>query len=263
MIGFKHLIYHLPQDLRRSIFARIKPKLFEYWQNKRHIDTKTGSSYMPFDIHRCLYFHIPKTAGIAINRSLFGNKGGDHSNIRIYQYLLSKAEFDSYYKFTFVRNPWDRVFSAYNFLIGGGMNQSDQDWADKHLKQYQGFNDFVVSGLTQPHVQKWIHFIPQVNFLYLPTDSRFHLNFLGFYENLNQDFAIVAKQLGMDGCTLRKENVTSHAVGKNYREFYSDESIETVAQIYRSDIKTFGYDFDSNTLDEQISMREGGLLSCQ
>ena len=62
---------------------------------------------------RCLYIHIPKTAGNSINRA-FGNGWEDHKDLRRYAAELTAATFDDYYKFAIVRNPWDRLFSDYH-----------------------------------------------------------------------------------------------------------------------------------------------------
>lgn len=82
-------------------------------------------SYKPLDNLKCIFVHIPKTAGISISRSIFGNLGGGHTKIRDYELIFSAKDFNNYFKFTFVRNPWDRIFSAYRFLKNGGINEED------------------------------------------------------------------------------------------------------------------------------------------
>jgi hypothetical protein len=66
--------------------------------------------------------HVPKTAGVAISLALFGNLAGEHASIRDYQTIYPKSVFERYVRFTFVRNPWDRLLSAFSFLKSGGMN---------------------------------------------------------------------------------------------------------------------------------------------
>ena len=73
-------------------------------------------------------------------------------------------KFDSYFKFTFVRNPYDRLFSAYTFLKKGGINDQDNNFAKKYLSEYNSFDNFVKFGLIKPEVLSWVHFKPQKDF---------------------------------------------------------------------------------------------------
>ena len=69
-----------------------------------------------FDKKKCIFFHIPKTAGISLVKALFGDLDWGHRDVKYYRNVFNKKKFDSYFKFTFVRNPYDRLFSAYSFL---------------------------------------------------------------------------------------------------------------------------------------------------
>lgn len=114
------VFYAFPYDMRRMLFSVIKQKQFHDLQHLRTIDTNDGYSLKPFDLYRCIFVHIPKAAGISMSRALFGNFAGNHKSVETYQRIFSKKEFNSYFKFTFVRNPWDRLFSAYIYLKRGG-----------------------------------------------------------------------------------------------------------------------------------------------
>ena len=128
------ILYALPYDLRRGLYARLKKTKFERLQQKRERLQDDGYTYKPYDDYRCIFVHIPKAAGMSICRSLFGNLAGGHATLSDYQIIFPRLEFESYFKFTFVRNPWDRVFSAYNFLKKGGATEFDRQWAP-HVRE--------------------------------------------------------------------------------------------------------------------------------
>ena len=91
------------------------------------------------DEHRCIFVHIPKNAGASIEKIIWpkeddrteenlwlGYKYADHnqyqtgalqhlfaSNIRT---AVGGKRFEEYFKFSFVRNPWDKAISQYLYL---------------------------------------------------------------------------------------------------------------------------------------------------
>ena len=252
----KSLFYTLPYTVRRKLYSVLKPKMFEKMQHMRTIDTANEYSYKPFDQHECIFVHIPKAAGVSICRALFGNLAGSHTKMVGYQIIFSKEEFSRYFKFTFVRNPWDRVFSAYNFLKMGGMNEEDSKWAEVEMTPYDNFDEFVSRGLQKSRIQKWRHFVPQSDFLFVPYDRRIQVDFLGYFENIQPDFEYIVDKLGMGGeVTLAHQNKSHNDRKLDYKEFYTDETREIVSTIYQKDIDVFGYKFDNSSLQSQLTHR--------
>src|SRR4051812_39230730 len=66
--------------------------------------------------HRCIFVHIPKTAGNSVNR-VFGIGWQDHKDLQRYHAELPAELFATYFKFAIVRNPWDRLLSDYNYQV--------------------------------------------------------------------------------------------------------------------------------------------------
>ncbi|WP_052055837.1 sulfotransferase family 2 domain-containing protein [Myxosarcina sp. GI1] len=252
----KKAFYSLPHDTRRLLFSQTKPQAFKRMQQMRAIDTIGGCSYKPFDRHQCIFVHVPKAAGVSICKALFGNFAGHHTTLSKYQLVFSQSEFDRYFKFTFVRNPWDRVFSAYNFLQKGGLTKEDKRWAAAEIAPFASFDDFVRMGLHKPIIQKWRHFRPQVDFLLIPGSSKLQVDFLGFFENLQEDFQYVVDKLNIhDIPDLKHENATNPHQKLDYKDFYTDKTRNIVAEIYKSDLDIFGYSFDNSSLRSQIKNR--------
>lgn len=208
-----------------------------------------------FNKSKCIFVHIPKTAGVSVVKSLFGNLAGGHTKIREYKQIYSETEFKNYFKFTFVRNPWDRLVSAYNFLNTGGMNEQDKNWAENNLKKYENFDSFVKGWLNRENIYSYPHFIPQFEFVCLKGLEPV-VDFIGYFENLEADFKFVADKLGIQAklqylnkTRSEKEYYTDKIVQivvdekKDYTEYYNDETVQIIADVYREDIEIFGYDF--------------------
>ena len=174
---------------------------------------------------------------------LFGNLSGGHTPIATYEVVFSKREFTSYFKFGFVRNPWDRLYSAYRFLKSGGMSEYDSQWAKNNLSDASNFTDFVKYHLRKKNIINSIHFTPQYRFLCRPRSHEVRIDFIGKYEFLDRDFTYVKKRLG-----LRVQGGPPHFnQGKlgcmDYRSAYTPETCQIVADVYWRDIELFGYDF--------------------
>lgn len=222
----------LPVRIARLIFGR----------HYRHLKALRkseigGYSLIPFDKHRCIFVHIPKAAGVSVSKKLFGCLGGGHPPLADYAHVFSPVEFKDYFKFTFVRNPWDRLLSAYVFLAKGGFNGKDAEWAKRNLAPYANFQDFVRGWVNEKNIWTKQHFYPQSYFVTL--DGQLAVDFVGRFENIDEDFATIAQRLGVDA---RLEHLNSSGK-KDYHDYYDEECADIVARVYREDIALFDYRF--------------------
>jgi hypothetical protein len=246
----KKLLYRMPYDLRRKIYALFRPQIYDQFQ----IHRKT--QYKSFDDLKCIFVHIPKTGGISICTTLFGSFDPRHTSISDYQIIFSRQEFDHYFKFAFVRNPWERLYSAYRFLQQGGINDTDRNWAKLNISLFKSFEDFVKIWVNKDNVQTYIHFRPQWHFISLPFEKEPVVDFIGFYENLHEDFEFVQKQIfGNIGKRLSHRNKTLSNNGFDYKDCYTDESRRIVEEVYKEDIRILGYNFDNSSLPIQLQRR--------
>src|ERR1700746_1966012 len=76
---------------------------------------------------RCIFIHIPKTAGSSVVEVLFGERS---RHIPYFEYeQANPGKFRRYFKFSFVRNPWDRLVFSYFFLRAGWMRETGILWS--------------------------------------------------------------------------------------------------------------------------------------
>ncbi len=241
--NIQSIFWSLPCDTKRILYQTFNP--IEYLKIKRSRSHDSEDySLKPFDDHKCIFVHIPKTAGISVAKNLFGNLAGGHVSIKKYQIIFSNIEFNSYFKFTFVRNPWDRLVSAYNFLKKGGFNENDKGWAQKNLSNYKDFESFVKEGLMRKSIFSWKLFNPQYKYI-CSEDGMPMVDFIGYFEDLDNDFSYVQKKLGIASSSKLVQFNRSKKKGKDYKEYYTEETKKIVEHIYREDIQILGYSFDN------------------
>jgi len=190
------------------------------------------------DAHQCIFIHIPKTAGTSIARTLF-NATSRHVPCVEYE-KANPRKFRRYFKFAFVRNPWDRLYSAYHFLKRGGLSSADRAWAQTHLAGYQSFEQFVHEWVNELNINSWVHFRPQTSFI---TDASGHIamDYLGRMEHLDADFELICQRIGVSVLLPRLNKVEK----EHYSTSYSMEMIEIVGKAYERDIEWLDYSFTS------------------
>ncbi|MDD5138672.1 MAG: sulfotransferase family 2 domain-containing protein [Verrucomicrobiales bacterium] len=230
---------------RRWNFRTFRPAKFAGLQKKRG----------PFDEHRCIFVHIPKCAGISVVKSLFGDFDCGHASLRRYQIMFGPEEFSRYFKFTIVRNPFDRLVSAFLFMKQGGLHEKDRRWADRKFSRFDTFDAFVKGWVNTHNVVRALHFRPQSHFICL-AKNRPGLDFTGYFENLEADFAFICRKLHFNVPLLEANR--NPARKKNYQEYYTDESRRIVAEVYADDLRILGYNFDNSNLKELLAMRDAG-----
>jgi hypothetical protein len=210
--------------------------------------------------HKCIFVHIPKTAGTSIEKALLPanpRKGSDHSILREYR---GHKCFSEYFKFSFVRNPWARVYSVFNYYRSGGNNFIPSSPKEKLYNWFQiNFNKNYISdqamAAQMPHdfEEFCCRFLrdredfygknalgPQVEFLSI--DGHLAMDFIGRFESLHEDWLHVTKTLGIEsglGHHRRNNKPT------DYRVHYSDHLASLVGDFYVEDLKAFNYRFDS------------------
>lgn len=235
--------------LRQSYCRMFSPET-RYWLYKirhlgefRELVTQCNSSgkgdfsLRGFAEREAIFVHVTKSAGTSVATSLFGYLPSHYSAWQ-YRVIFGKRDFTRYFKFSFVRNPWDRLYSAFSYLKGGGWDWRDERWFDENLSGVDDFNQFVMEWLTPERLHSHVHFWPQSHFIF---DKRGNLliDYLGYFETLGQDFFHIASRINPEAKLTR----TNSSQRGSYLDVYTPEAIAKVEKLYAEDISNFGYSF--------------------
>lgn len=154
---------------------------------------------------------------------------------RILRELVSKDTWNDYFKFAFVRNPWDRTVSKYMYtqarlaeddMLG---NQFDESYLMKRCSMFED----------------WVRLLPVLSpagcsgFI-TDAEGEIIVDYVGRFENANSDFAHVCETLGID---IPLACLNQSPRRPDYRSYYTSETRDIVARLFAEDIMRFGYTF--------------------
>ena len=203
--------------------------------------------------HKCIFVHIPKTAGQSIEHAFLDLHGLTWekraalllrpninpkkgplrlAHLKAREYVscghMTQEQYESYFTFSFVRNPWSRFVSLYRAL---GFNMRFQF---KLFILYE-FNRTVTEGYT------WL-VRPQSDFI-IDENGNPLVDFIGKFENLQNDFDKICNKIDLPQINLKHINKTIGTINKPWQDYYDDETQDFVANLYKRDIDLFGYEF--------------------
>lgn len=192
-----------------------------------------------------IYIHIPKSAGHSFFNLLTNDKNmlniekrwnvnlnkilGAHKSAGYFKEKF-KERYDNYFKFAFVRNPFDRMVSVYHYV-------KQIDHRDSWIDSFPDFTSFV-NGIVYGGVKGFPH-RKELSFYICDEKGNLMVDFVGKIENLDKDFKRLGKNIEIRG-KLPYENVSKH---KAYREYYTDKTKKLIEQQFKMDLKIFDYEF--------------------
>jgi hypothetical protein len=144
-----------------------------------------------------------------------------HSTLAEYRAALGDERFRDLYKFTCVRNPWDRMVSYY-FTPTKQVDELDRKKFKKVISTALSVADYLQLYKGE-------------------ADSFGNVDYIMRFENLAEDFRLVCATLGIPPVPLPRYNRSSR---EHYSKYYDDNLREFVRKRFALEIERFGYTFD-------------------
>lgn len=201
-----------------------------------------------------IYFVVPKT-GSTTARKAFSpyvdiKRPTPHfsEHVPIKRFLESEYSHltKEFYKFSFVRNPYDRLYSGFQQDIFAAYNLKHWEQAKKPIfeKIGQDFNQYISDFVTTADIFNdpfWICFCPMHEFTHL--DGRVFVDFIGKTEKLWDDTRKLEGILGLECAPTEDLNVRDPSRAPlKYIKAYNRRSIEIINELYAKDFEYYGYD---------------------
>ncbi|RLD45727.1 MAG: hypothetical protein DRJ05_00270 [Bacteroidetes bacterium] len=179
-----------------------------------------------------VFIHINKTGGVSIGKALgIGKKM--HFTALEEKSRLGNYSWSKMFKFSIVRNPWDKVVSHYFFRI-----KTNQTGLGNNPINFKEWVKLTYGEQNPEYFDCPKYFMPQLNWL---TDEKGEImvDFVGRFENLDNDFQHICKRIGrnVDLPFLNKSE------RREYQYYYDDTTKEIVRKWFEKDIIHFNYSF--------------------
>lgn len=198
--------------------------------------------------HKCIFVHIPKCGGTSIEDAIWPGQRSEadlwagsyvenglrqslhHLYARQIRDKVGEAVFSQYFKFAFVRNPWDRAVSQYVYIR--------LDWPWRSLRrtwQFATFGNYLktVERLTDTRWEA------QHNYVFDGANNLL-VDHVARFEEIGDEFEYICKKIDLRGAALPHKKKSER---KAYADYYTPATRDAVARIYKKDIEAFGYSF--------------------
>ena len=214
--------------------------------------------------HKFIFFKTRKTAGSSIQVQLANYCGEDdiitgqyrdgidddshstglnmdkfytnhpHPTLKETRLFLGEEIWNSYFKFAFVRNPFDIAVSRY-FWEKKGKSLVEQETSIDDFKKW-----------TMTELKDYDRQLS-----YIEWDGEIALDFVGRYETLKEDYRHICQKLNLpvDELPFKKSGFRDK---KHYTKFYDDETIQRVTDFFDRDIDLLNYNFNQKFMTKRI-----------
>lgn len=179
---------------------------------------------------------------------------------------------NSYFKFTFERNPWDKTVSLFWFLKD--RFGFEENFTDYCIRSFLGSSPLQLPVLTTDYfkyrleslrwwirnkddknysIQRWVYDrlgrqkrLPSYpsDFYRYAIDGEVAVDYVGKFETLVQDMEFICNKFNLPFEGLPNAKGNSSRKGRKYKEQYNDLTRDMVAFLFRKEIRLFDYTFD-------------------
>lgn len=195
-------------------------------------------SILLFDPPGCVFIRIRKTGSTSVIRGLFGDKSKAR---RVSSDGTWHPDFDGCFVFAFVRNPFARLISCLRMFRDYKVRTTEEQ-RFRELLTLDTLMDVIEDDRISIHGDDYmaklrLHAVPMTH----PSFCIDRAEYIGRFENFEQDYREVAQQLGVRVGSVPHERKSAPM---DYRPWFSNEQRRRAERLLAADLDRFGYRFD-------------------
>jgi len=137
---------------------------------------------------------------------------------------MNESKWNTYFIFTFIRNPYDRIVSGWNYIN----------------KFNIPFKSYINLGNYASSYNYWHVFMSQTRHI-IGNNGKIRVNYIGKFENLENELKIILNMIGFNKINHVPffKNKKSH---DNYKKYYDEDTAKKVNLLMNEDFTNFEYD---------------------
>jgi hypothetical protein len=201
--------------------------------------------------YKFIFIHIQKTGGTSLMEVLsetipdlrplcFKHDGATEGIAE-----LGEDEWKKYFKFAFVRNPWDRMVSWYSMIINTPEKVTKlRLYARNNSTNFEEFLRNCTDSISDDDgIQSFSK--NQLDYL-IDGNGKLAVDYIGRFESLDKSFKYFLKKVNFDD-KIKLPHVNHGSLHKHYSTYYNESTREIVAERFLKDIEKFSYSFDKKS----------------
>lgn len=149
-----------------------------------------------------------------------------HDSVTTIQNKTEQRIWQGYFKFAFVRNPFDWQVSLYHYI-----SQNKRHFLHHNVK-----------GMTFEEYVEWrvYHKLKTQSDFLADSSGKIGVDYIGRYESLSEDMQHIAQKLGL---ILPLPHLNRSVRSGDYRRYYGPTTRKMIEDVFVEDLLNFGYDF--------------------
>lgn len=193
-------------------------------------------------MQKVLFIHIPKTAGSSLNRTPILSKVDKkiHPFRTTIVDKIKEIEAEDYFKFCFVRNPYARFYSLYNYFYKMSESHPFHKYNGQICEVVQRYNTFEEFALAFPtlRIKNNFHFYPQSKYTF--QEGNKVVDYIGRVETFKSSIDALCEILGLDSnFEIPHANQSTTGI---WKDNYTTKSLQIVNEYYDDDFNFLSYE---------------------